>query len=215
MSKKIIKRYNHLSKLIGFTVLSLLFADCFASPKLQKREMLATFDLSIKGQQLRAQSVDLYFYLTSQPGTIYTGAILKPILMSLDVDKSPAFDFLSYEALIAESVGLHDASELNEKFTITPADTKFARLGMYGHSSEDKYYFSKAKNEDGNIIVLVYFDRACSISGKTIGNLVHDIHIPSKGLYQLRFKHAEGSTTVSVNEPPQKLFIQMKKMDID
>ena len=93
--------------------------------------------------------------------------------------------------------------------TVDPGSTRLLRLGTFLHDAKTGAYVSGAgfyDLESRDLLMLVYFDRPCRVSGTIrapAGDRVHEIAVPASGIYWLRLKKtAPNAYRVQVEPQP-------------
>ncbi len=142
----------------------------------------------IKHKMNEGQSV--YLQLGVIPGAIYGAPQKEPEwYIDLNENLNPTLDFERLELELLKIAKPQDAS-LTYSLKIEPVYTKLVRVSTFGYDKKSKTLLSgRLSDESNNAILLVYFDRACTVTGSLDfgkkGIFNHKIEIPHAGLYRL------------------------------
>ncbi|WP_444885039.1 hypothetical protein [Microbulbifer sp. PSTR4-B] len=148
------------------------------------------------------------------PGAIFGQPLNSPLwLVKIDDSKSVAWptkrekhEFLPFIAKLAKP-------NENSNLSIKPADTQLARISIYGYFSKTKQNVeASALSESGNYLMLVYFDRPCTLSGFVNLNnkkVKHSINIESSGFHWIEVTIGEKEDSLSVYSPHKNVVLNI------
>jgi hypothetical protein len=124
------------------------------------------------------------------PGALYGSPLKNPRwFVNLSDSYASNLNITKFEIELSKAAKTHDGS-LPYSLNVNPADTKFVRVSTFGLIANSKTRFGGAfQNNSNEYVLLVYFDKACSVSGTVNfgkeGIYTHEIEIPKAGIYTL------------------------------
>jgi hypothetical protein len=196
--------------------LCLAVASCAASPPDAPNRALVTqvrveaLDSALRRADSGMGSKSLSAVFPLIQGALY-GA---PTMESVFLAPARFGEDFNLNALVVEAKVKPFAAPLtvrssNSGLAINPASTKLVRLGTFLHDAQTGDSVSGAGfyvPPSLDNLVLVYFDRACTISGtvkSSVGDVIHDVTIPAAGMHWLRMTRIASNTlTVHVDPHP-------------
>jgi hypothetical protein len=101
----------------------------------------------------------------------------------------------------------------NTGLTVIPSDTRFARVSTFGYfkginENTGAGFFS----DNGNFIMLMYFDRPCTLSGSVYLNnkkVSHDINIKSAGFHWIEVTIGKNEDRLSAYSAHKKVVLNV------
>lgn len=88
---------------------------------------------------------------------------------------------------------------LEAGLVVQPEDTRLARVGtFFADKEQERYVFGAGFVDEntGDFLVLVYFDRPCTLSGTVTGQELpthYQVQVPAAGLHWLRTRKIDGT----------------------
>ena len=144
-------------------------------------------DISKKAQQANV----VFFDIGVIPGNLYGNPLPEPRWYTdLYTAAKPTLNITEIEhnfSLFAQPL---NSNTYTANLVVSPSNTKLVRASTFGIDLIDEQYLSGGlKHENGDFLLLVYFDQACTIKGLVDfgiqGVFNHDINVPKAGLYTL------------------------------
>jgi hypothetical protein len=144
------------------------------------------------------------------PGAIYGSPLKSPRwLINLNDNLASNLDIAKFEIELNKAAKVHDTS-LPFSLNISPSDTKLVRVSTFGFDPKNNTFFGSGfQNKSNEYILLVYFDKACSMSGslnfENQGIFNHEIEIPKAGIYALVISGSGNNKTVKATQLSENL----------
>lgn len=194
--------------------LCLTVASCAASPQKAPDPAVVTqvrveaLDNALRRVEsgMRSRSLSAVFPLIQ--GALYGAPTMESVFLApARFGEDFTLDALLVEAKVKPFAEPLTVRSSNSGLAINPASTKLVRLGTVLHDAQTGDLVSGAGfyvPPSLDNLVLVYFDRACRISGtvkSAVGDLIHDVTIPVAGMHWLRTTRI-ASNTIAVRVDP-------------
>lgn len=157
----------------------------------------------------------VYLELSVVPGAIYGTQSRSPIwYIDLSTLLNPVIDVKQIESEIIQYAVASNSSVSSRKLLITPSETKLVRLGTAGFVvNNEKGLLGAFLNPSKKPVMLVYFDRACSVDGDITWDdgeiYTHNFEIPEAGLYELELIGGKTHKTFLVGKPSNSLIVEL------
>jgi hypothetical protein len=158
----------------------------------------------------------IYLELSVVPGGIYGTPTKSPIwFIDLSKQLNPSIDIKRLESELPEYATDSNSGMSSRKILITPSETKLVRLGTAGYVvNNEKGLMGAFLNQSKKPVMLVYFDRACKVSGDVTwedGEVYsHNFQIPEAGLYELELIGGKTHKTFLVGKPSNSLIVELR-----
>ena len=160
---------------------------------------------------------NIFLELGVIPGAIYGAPLNQPKwYVDLYNSSKPTFNYTAFE----DNFKLYAKSLIPNKYSadlkVEPANTQFVRASTFGIDFKEKKHLSGGLiNDDGDFLFLMYFDRACKITGDNdFGNegiFRHEIDIPKAGLYRVVVRGEKGGLlTVTAEQSNEPLIVRLR-----
>jgi hypothetical protein len=194
--------------------LYLIVASCAASPPKAPDQAAVTqvrveaLDNALRRVDSGMGSKSLSAVFPLIQGALYGAPTMESVFLApARFGEDFSLNVLLVEAKVKPFAAPLTARSSSSGLAIDPASTKLVRLGTFLHDAQTGEWVSGAGfyvPPSLDNLVLVYFDRACRISGtfkSSVGDLIHDVTIPAAGMHWLRTTRI-ASNTLSVRVDP-------------
>lgn len=214
----------------------LLLASCTASLKQETPENGLTYlPLTVFAVDEQQRYLSKYvlpeemrLVLSAIPGELSGGAGGHgTVSIRMERDQMTMLDLQALREQLADHTLPLIQNEKNRDIHIEPADTEFLRLGTFAMKSNEPSQvgatgLARKQGEERNWQMLMYFDRACQISGyeQQGDQLVeYDIQIPDEGFWLLnayqdnpRQQFVDTDLTIDRKSNPRRLTIMVNTL---
>lgn len=222
--KKDISQTARDMKYLSIIILSIFIFGCASIPDAQQPTpepqqpinvaLKAQITEAIKGKINKREAI--YLELGVIPGALYGKPIDEPFwYIDMNEDSAPSLDFARFPRELNNYAENWKDIEANNGLIMTPSNTKIMRLSTFGFDVENKKYLAGGlQDEKGNFIILVYFNKPCTITGikdfGASGVFNHNITIDSAGLYKLAARQENGQYTFVVERSLESIIVVLK-----
>lgn len=154
----------------------------------------------------------IYLQLGIIPEALYGSPYSKPSwYIDLYAENQPEIDVVSLSKSLEKLASKMTSNPINNGLILEPSQTKFVRVSTFGSAPNEFIRFSGGlKDEHGNLLVLAYFDRSCTLRGtKDFGGqgiYHHDLVIDEPGLYKLVARYADGAYTLTAEKNDKTVY---------
>ena len=172
-----------------------------------------------KINKLRESEKSVYLELGVIKGALYGAPEYQPNWYTdLYANGKLELNLSEVEANLSRYAEVLNTHKFSQGLKVVPSSTKLVRASTFGaNANKQKYFSGGLKDEKGNFFFLVYFDRACNITGETDfgaeGIFKHNINIPTAGLYRISIAGQPGQpdkikiVTASQSDKPITVFL--------
>jgi hypothetical protein len=180
-------------------------------PPFPARVMFLEADYETERTPLPVESIFLSFPFIGGDllGAVTSADYIRP---SIDEDYTFWVDLNASRFDLLHSI--RKASFRDEGLRIEPGNTKIARVATFTYVRRTKKragYTGWLDASTNEVLVLVYFDRECVLSGQVFDNgheVLYDVRVPHDGYHWLRFKEVDEERTELVrSERPSELLL--------
>jgi len=176
-------------------------------------------DSTAEIEQKRGQEKTIFLELGVIPGAIYGSPLNEPkwYFDLYNKNLNPALDISEVEDNLKKYAKELSQFGFSKGMNVAPADTKLVRVSTFGVDLPAKRYLPSGAfiNKNADFVILVYFDRPCSITGDADfgdeGIFRHKIEVPSAGLYQVIAKKKNDKLSIlTANEITDSLTVKLR-----